>query len=235
MQFKQYAWFTGRAAGYTDAEVATGKTHLSAESYQREGNKKITRGQAVVLSMDTLYDPVANGTQTLADKLVSKNVFTREKWEMIQADYETATDRTLTREKDILKNITELDQPYIIGSYAGAILLQTHDPITDIHTLYTWRRDSGLKQLDFKRVYPNSETSKVYDVSGTYCTGGYGLLYFKADGTVTQMVENGATQVYRLAGKIYATDYVEAVPSSEDETKPSGYRSYLKTQSCTKM
>lgn len=33
MQFKQYARFTGRAAGYTDAEVAAGKTRLSAESF----------------------------------------------------------------------------------------------------------------------------------------------------------------------------------------------------------
>ncbi len=90
MQFKQYAWFTGRAAGYTDAEVAAGKTHLSAESYRREGNQKITRGQAVALSMDTLYDPVANGTQTLAEKLIGQGSIDPAIWSTVKTAFEQA-------------------------------------------------------------------------------------------------------------------------------------------------
>ncbi len=90
MQFKQYAWFTGRAAGYTDAEVAAGKTRLSAESYKREANKKITRGQAVALSMGTLYDPMANQTQTLADKLIEHSAIDANTWATVKTAFEQA-------------------------------------------------------------------------------------------------------------------------------------------------
>lgn len=90
MQFEQYAWFTGRAAGFTDDEVASGKTHLSAEAYRREYGSKITRGQAVALSMDTLYAQMNGETKTLADRLVEQGVFTQENWDNVKKEFEHA-------------------------------------------------------------------------------------------------------------------------------------------------
>ena len=88
MRFEQYAWFTGRAAGFTHNDVATGKTHLSAEAYQREYGNEITRGQAVALSMDTLYAQMNGETRTLADRLIEQGVFTQESWNSVKKDFE---------------------------------------------------------------------------------------------------------------------------------------------------
>lgn len=90
MRFEQYAWFTGRAAGFTDADVAAGKTHLSAEAYRREYGSDITRGQAVALSMDTLYAQMNGETKTLADHLIARGVFTQESWDSVKKDFEYA-------------------------------------------------------------------------------------------------------------------------------------------------
>ena len=88
MRFEQYAWFTGRAAGFTDNDVASGKTHLSAEAYRREYGSEITRGQAVALSMDTLYAQMNGETRTLADRLIEQGVFTQESWNSVKKDFE---------------------------------------------------------------------------------------------------------------------------------------------------
>lgn len=88
MHFEQYAWFTGRAAGFTDNDVAAGKTHLSAEAYRREYGSEITRGQAVALSMDTLYAQMSGETRTLADRLIEQGVFTQESWNSVKKDFE---------------------------------------------------------------------------------------------------------------------------------------------------
>jgi len=88
MRFEQYAWFTGRAAGFTDDDVAAGKTHLSAEAYRREYGNDITRGQAVALSMDALYAQMNGETKTLADHLIAQGVFTQESWESVKKDFE---------------------------------------------------------------------------------------------------------------------------------------------------
>lgn len=88
MRFEQYAWFTGRAAGFIDNDVAAGKTHLSAEAYQREYGNEITRGQAVALSMDTLYAQMNGKTRTLADRLIEQGVFTQESWDSVKKDFE---------------------------------------------------------------------------------------------------------------------------------------------------
>lgn len=90
MCFEQYAWFTGRAAGFTDNDVASGKTHLSAEAYRREYGSEITRGQAVALSMDTLYAQMSGETRTLADHLIAQEVFTQADWNRVKADFEHA-------------------------------------------------------------------------------------------------------------------------------------------------
>ena len=90
MRFEQYAWFTGRAAGFTDNDVAAGKTHLSAEAYRREYGSEITRGQAVALSMDTLYAQMNGETRTLADRLIEQGVFTQESWDSVKKDFEQA-------------------------------------------------------------------------------------------------------------------------------------------------
>lgn len=90
MRFEQYAWFTGRAAGFTDNDVASGKTHLSAEAYRREYGNEITRGQAVALSMDTLYAQMNGETRTLAERLIEQGVFTQESWDNVKKDFEHA-------------------------------------------------------------------------------------------------------------------------------------------------
>lgn len=90
MHFEQYAWFTGRAAGFTDNDVAAGKTPLSAEAYRREYGNEITRGQAVALSMDTLYAQMSGETRTLADHLIAQEVFTQADWNRVKADFEHA-------------------------------------------------------------------------------------------------------------------------------------------------
>lgn len=90
MHFEQYAWFTGRAAGFTDNDVASGKTPLSAEAYRREYGSEITRGQAVALSMDTLYAQMNGETRTLADRLIEQGIFTQESWDSVKKDFECA-------------------------------------------------------------------------------------------------------------------------------------------------
>lgn len=90
MRFEQYAWFTGRAAGFADNDVAVGKTPLSAEAYRRECGNEITRGQAVALSMDTLYAQMNGETRTLADRLIEQGVFTQESWDSVKKDFERA-------------------------------------------------------------------------------------------------------------------------------------------------
>lgn len=137
MQFEQYAWFTGRAAGFTDDDVASGKTHLSTEAYRREYGSKITRGQAVALSMDTLYAPLKGQSVTLADRLIAQEVFTQADWERVKADFERAKGMVWTSDGMSTAALSPCRFQTVNGvqyaiDYAPDSALVSPTPVTDV-------------------------------------------------------------------------------------------------------
>ena len=90
MTMKEYLWFLGRASGYTDEEIADGKGVVSKASYDAQKDTKINRGQMSALSIDTLYHEVSGGKETLADQLITDQVFTQDQWDKVRRDLETA-------------------------------------------------------------------------------------------------------------------------------------------------
>lgn len=224
MQFKQYAWFTGRAARYTDAQVAAGQTHLSADAYKREANNKITRGQAVALSMDTLYSPMANKTQILAQKLISHNVFTQEKWEMVRSDFEDMKNIPITSEPEAWNALGgKQEEKYsytCFGSLNGILFLERQNKLDYTEkSHYLWRKDFGIRELPPEAYILDFGKNVIRTPEGAYVTGSVDvapskLFYVKQDGTIETLMEN-CTHIYRADGNVYVTDYVDAIDSIE--------------------
>lgn len=121
MRFEQYAWVTGRASGFTDDDVAAGKTHLSAEAYQREYGNEITRGQAVALSMDTLYAPLKGKGERLADRLIDDGCFTSDVWNLIRTDYEISNDIPATQNPLTYEIRYEGECPQVVCKENGVV------------------------------------------------------------------------------------------------------------------
>lgn len=77
MTCDQYMLFLGRALGYSDNQTASGKTFLSAATYQAGRGQTITRGQAVSLTVDALFATRADGKQ-LAQALAEQGALDAE-------------------------------------------------------------------------------------------------------------------------------------------------------------